>query len=170
MFSRGQYARAKVPTPCPARIVREGEVTILDEWNRSCAAICSRSYPMLVFANSLPRGFSSLRRSDCIPSCFARRVKFVRRIAANRHLLFVVACLLALSLSACAYQPEPLGTNLPGFWSGLIHGFLIALSLIESLFTHVRIYAWPNSGRLYDFGFVLGATAFLGAAWSQMSL
>jgi len=51
---------------------------------------------------------------------------------------------------------------LPGFWSGLLHGFLIVFSFIGSLFTDVRIYSFPNSGGWYDFGYVLGAAMFLG--------
>jgi len=35
-------------------------------------------------------------------------------------------------------------------------------SLIGSIFTDVRIYAFPNSGGWYDFGFFLGAASFLG--------
>jgi len=34
----------------------------------------------------------------------------------------------------------------PGFFSGLLHGFLVLFSLVASLFTDVRIYAFPNSG------------------------
>ena len=45
---------------------------------------------------------------------------------------------------------------------GLLHGFLILFSFIASLFTDFRIYAFPNSGGWYDFGFLLGAMSFLG--------
>jgi hypothetical protein len=54
------------------------------------------------------------------------------------------------------------GSELPGFWSGLLHGFLIVFSFIGSLFTDVRIYNFPNSGGWYDFGYVIGAAMFLG--------
>jgi hypothetical protein len=84
----------------------------------------------------------------------------------RRH-LFAGACLLALSLSGCAYQPEPMGNHLPGFEYGLLHGFLIVFSFVGSLFTHIRIYTFPNSGHWYDFGFVLGAALFLGGAAVQ---
>ena len=50
----------------------------------------------------------------------------------------------------------------PGFLYGLMHGFLILFSFIGSLFTDVRIYAFPNSGGWYDFGYVIGAALFLG--------
>jgi hypothetical protein len=68
----------------------------------------------------------------------------------------------AICLSACATQPHPGAYDPPGFWSGLFHGFTIVFSLIGSLFTDVRIYAFPNSGGWYDFGYVMGASAFLG--------
>jgi hypothetical protein len=78
-------------------------------------------------------------------------------------------CLLTLAagavfLTGCATQPGPHGVNLPGFFSGLLHGFLILFSLIGSLFTDVRIYSFPNAGRWYDFGYFLGAAMFLGGA------
>jgi hypothetical protein len=43
----------------------------------------------------------------------------------------------------------------------MLHGFLIVFSLIGSFFTNVRIYAFPNTGHWYDFGYVLGALMFL---------
>jgi hypothetical protein len=46
--------------------------------------------------------------------------------------------------------------------SGFLHGLLMFFSLIGSLFTDVRIYAFPNSGVWYDVGFFLGAAALLG--------
>jgi hypothetical protein len=52
----------------------------------------------------------------------------------------------------------------PGFWRGLLHGFTILFSLIASIFTDHRIYAYPNAGGWYDLGFFLGASAFLGGS------
>jgi hypothetical protein len=43
-----------------------------------------------------------------------------------------------------------------------VHGFTILFSLIGSTFTDYRIYAFPNSGGWYDFGYFLGAAMFLG--------
>lgn len=73
-------------------------------------------------------------------------------------------CLAALLAASCATQPLQADADVPGFLSGLLHGFLIFFSLIGSIFTDYRIYAFPNSGGWYDFGFFLGATAVLGGA------
>jgi hypothetical protein len=58
------------------------------------------------------------------------------------------------------------GTELPGFFSGFLHGFLIIFSFVGSLFTDVRIYSFPNAGRWYDFGYLIGAILFIGGASS----
>jgi hypothetical protein len=69
----------------------------------------------------------------------------------------------AALLASCATQPSPIeGYDPPGFFSGVLHGFFILFSLIGSIFTDHRIYAFPNSGGWYDFGYFLGASAFLG--------
>jgi len=44
---------------------------------------------------------------------------------------------------------------------------LIVVSMIASMFADVRIYTFPNSGRLYDLGFVLGAGAFFEEALAR---
>jgi hypothetical protein len=49
----------------------------------------------------------------------------------------------------------------PGFWLGLWHGFIFPIAWIVSLFTDkVAVYAVPNSGGWYDFGFFLGIVVF----------
>lgn len=78
--------------------------------------------------------------------------------------IFAGFCLAAILAASCATQPLQADADLPGFFSGLLHGFLIFFSLIGSIFTDYRIYAFPNSGGWYDFGFFLGATAVLGGA------
>jgi len=45
---------------------------------------------------------------------------------------------------------------------GIVHGFTIFFSLVGSIFTDCRIYAFPNSGGWYDLGYFLGASMFLG--------
>ena len=68
---------------------------------------------------------------------------------------------LALVLTACATQPLPPTIELPGFFTGLLHGAIAPFAFIVGLFTDVRIYAFPNSGLWYDFGFLLG----MGIIW-----
>lgn len=75
---------------------------------------------------------------------------------------FIALAVAVLVLAACAHQPEVDATDPPGFFAGLVHGFLIVFSLIGSIFSDVRVYAFPNSGGWYDLGFVLGAGSFLG--------
>ena len=50
----------------------------------------------------------------------------------------------------------------PGFWLGLWHGFIFPVAFIVSLFMpDVAIYAVPNNGGWYDFGYFVGIV-FLG--------
>ena len=76
---------------------------------------------------------------------------------------------LALLLSACAAGPNP-AVDVPstegdvaGFWLGLWHGAIVPITFIISLFSDtVSIYEVHNNGGWYDFGFVIGASLFLG--------
>ena len=77
----------------------------------------------------------------------------------------VIAC--ALVLASCATQPTPSAYDPPGFLLGFVHGFLSLFSLIGSFLWDIRVYAFPNSGRWYDVGFVLGASCFFGAIGRQ---
>jgi hypothetical protein len=81
--------------------------------------------------------------------------------------LVVSIVLLALLLSSCATQPHPVSYDPPGFFMGLLHGFISIFSLIGSIFWDIRVDAFPNSGGWYDFGFVLGAAMFYGGSGSQ---
>jgi hypothetical protein len=72
-----------------------------------------------------------------------------------------------MALASCATQPLPDTDNLPGFFTGYWHGLTIFFALIWHLFDNaVRIYAFPNSGGWYDFGFFLGAASALGGGSS----
>jgi hypothetical protein len=79
-----------------------------------------------------------------------------------RYSIFFAAFGVAVLLASCATQPPPAELGAPGFFSGVLHGFLIFFSLVGSIFTDHRIYAFPNSGGWYDLGYFLGAAAFLG--------
>ncbi len=73
--------------------------------------------------------------------------------------LFILAVLVAAS---CAHQQVPDAYNPPGFFMGLLHGFIILFGFIGSLVMDVCINAFPNSGGWYDFGYLIGAGIFLG--------
>jgi hypothetical protein len=76
--------------------------------------------------------------------------------------------LIVLALSACASQPYAEAYDPPGFFMGLWHGWIMGFAIIGHLFDPtIRIYAFPNSGGWYDFGFVLGAGSWGGAAASK---
>jgi hypothetical protein len=75
---------------------------------------------------------------------------------------------LALLLTSCATQPSPEAYDPPGFFMGLWNGFTALFSLIGSLFWDVRIYAFPNSGFWYDFGYFLGFGSWGGATAASM--
>ena len=67
-----------------------------------------------------------------------------------------VLAVLAIGLVACASQP-PGQSGAPAFLSGLWHGVIAPIAFLISLFDNdVRMYAFPNAGRWYDFGFLLG--------------
>jgi hypothetical protein len=83
--------------------------------------------------------------------------------------LLLVLLLVCLGLLvSCAHQPMPEADNAPGFLLGLWNGVTILFALIGHIFdSSIRIYAFPNSGGWYDFGFFLGALAFCGGAGSS---
>ncbi len=66
-------------------------------------------------------------------------------------------------LAACASQaPSGVAPDSPGFLLGLWHGFIFPVAWVLSLFMpDVAVYAVPNNGGWYDFGFFVGVV-FLG--------
>lgn len=75
---------------------------------------------------------------------------------------------LLLLLSACANQIDAgisQEASAPGFWWGLWHGFVFPFAWVGSLFDpDIAVYAVPNSGGWYDFGFFLGVTVLGGGS------
>jgi hypothetical protein len=85
-------------------------------------------------------------------------MKARRRIAA-------LSILVLLTIAGCAAQPYVETPGAPGFFHGLLHGFIAWFALIGHLFDHhIRVYAYPNNGGWYDFGFLIGASAWGGGA------
>ncbi|HRY99546.1 MAG TPA: hypothetical protein P5550_10875 [Bacteroidales bacterium] len=70
--------------------------------------------------------------------------------------------LLGVMSTSCATQSIVPVEEPAGFLWGLLHGFIILFSFIGSLFTDYSIYAFPNAGGWYDFGYLLGVMIFFG--------
>ena len=91
------------------------------------------------------------------------------RKASVRLVSYLLVCTLMAFLCSCARQPEPSSFgDVPGFVLGLVHGFVMIISFIGSFFMDVRMYAFPNSGKLYDLGFMIGACCQPGALFSVL--
>lgn len=75
---------------------------------------------------------------------------------------------LALLLSACASQIDAgvsSDPEAPGVFWGIWHGFIFPWAWLGSLFSpDIAVYAVPNSGAWYDFGFFLGITVLGGGS------
>lgn len=75
---------------------------------------------------------------------------------------FALASALII-LTSCASQPFPDAYDPPGFWMGIVHGLVAPFALIGHFFdSTIRIYAFPNSGGWYDFGYILGVSTICG--------
>ena len=87
----------------------------------------------------------------------------------SRTFRMAAAGLLVILLSACAAQiPAGVaqGSEVPGFWWGLWHGFIFPWAWIGSLFSpDIAVYAVPNRGGWYDFGFFVGITVLGGGSF-----
>jgi hypothetical protein len=85
----------------------------------------------------------------------------------NTVRLIATLTLLTL-LAACARQaPEAVehAAQTPGFWWGVWHGFVFPFAWIGSLFdSRIAVYAVPNTGGWYDFGFFVGVCVLGGGS------
>jgi hypothetical protein len=99
-----------------------------------------------------------------------------RRIAAgeetnrmNHGLLRALAASPLVLLAACAHQAAEVvshAPDTPGFLLGLWHGFIFPWDWIGSLFDpRIAVYAVPNNGGWYDFGYFVGITLLGGGSW-----
>ena len=71
--------------------------------------------------------------------------------------------LVMLALAGCADQvATAVAPDAPGFLWGLWHGFIFPVAWIVSLFSsEAAVYAVPNNGGWYDFGYFIGVV-FIG--------
>ena len=75
----------------------------------------------------------------------------------------VVILAAALTLTACAatQQADAVAPTAPGFLLGLWHGFIFPVAWAVSLIVpKIAVYAVPNNGGWYDFGYFLGIVVF----------
>ena len=72
--------------------------------------------------------------------------------------------IFTLIMSGCATHSMAGISDPPGFFKGLLHGFLIVFSFIASFFTDYQIYNFPNAGGWYDFGYLIGVSMFFGGS------
>lgn len=81
----------------------------------------------------------------------------------NRTRLRTLATLaLVATLSACAHQiGSAVQPSAPGFLLGVWHGIIFPVAWFLSLFMpDVAVYAVPNNGGWYDFGYFIGIVFF----------
>jgi hypothetical protein len=75
----------------------------------------------------------------------------------------VLPLLILPLLTACAATQATgaVAPTAPGFLLGLWHGFIFPVAWLVSLFVKdVAVYAVPNNGGWYDFGYFLGIVVF----------
>lgn len=87
----------------------------------------------------------------------------------NRGPLRALSLSPLLLLAGCAREAATAVSHAPGapgFVLGLWHGFIFPWDWIGSLFDpRIAVYAVPNNGGWYDFGYFLGITLLGGGSW-----
>ena len=79
-----------------------------------------------------------------------------------KRLLILIPLAIALAACVATEAPSAVSPTAPGFLLGVWHGFAFPVTFILSLFTDdIAIYAVPNNGTWYDFGYFVGIM-FLG--------
>jgi hypothetical protein len=96
----------------------------------------------------------------------AERARGLTIRARKPYIRGVLLLALPLILAGCATQMAGVvKPEAPGFLLGLVQGFIAPVTFIVSLFRpDVAVYAVPNNGAWYNFGFVLGIGGFAGGA------
>ena len=101
---------------------------------------------------------AGVRQRGLGPPAWRRALGLTMMIAGA---LFALVALLSLSACAATQQADAVAPQAPGFLLGLWHGFIFPVAWIVSLFMpKVAVYAVPNNGGWYDFGYFLGIVVF----------
>lgn len=91
----------------------------------------------------------------------------------SKSISFLVLFAVVLLTSSCAEShdiAQHISGTPSGFFEGVIHGMILPISFITSLFDeNIAIYAVHNSGWTYDLGFMIGSGAFGGTFLSSSS-
>lgn len=83
-----------------------------------------------------------------------------------RILVSVVAFSVPGFVDAFVQEYQYSSWDPPGFFSAIWHGLLAPYSLIARWFLDgVVMYAIPNSGWFYDFGFLIGVAGSIPIGW-----
>ena len=85
----------------------------------------------------------------------------------KKLLLFSFLIIGVATLTGCTFiEPGSISSyDPPGFFSGIWHGLVAPYTLIVRWFTDIYMYAMPNSGWFYDFGFLIGIIFSLPIGW-----
>ena len=74
-----------------------------------------------------------------------------------RSLMVMAAALVLLSACTATQTVATTTATAPGFWPGVWHGFIFPVAFLVSLFSdQIAVYAVPNNGGWYDFGYFVG--------------
>jgi hypothetical protein len=84
--------------------------------------------------------------------------------------LLILFVMVLLAACAATQASDAVAPGAPGFLLGLWHGFIFPVAWAISLFApKVAVYAVPNNGGWYDFGYFLGIAVFgVGAKKTQV--
>ena len=93
-----------------------------------------------------------------------------RRVSDGRVRALALLPFALLAACAATQQSDAVAPAAPGFLLGLWHGFIFPIAWLLSLFMpDVAVYAVPNDGGWYDFGYFLGIVVFgVGARKSRV--
>jgi len=95
-----------------------------------------------------------------------RSARMTERSSAMKRSMWALCLLMvvAVLMTGCAAGTARFSADQPaGFWAGLWHGAISAVTLIVHIFNEgVRVYEVNNSGGWYDFGFLFGVICIWG--------